>query len=182
MNAWGEYNRLFVRTTWKKSFSFAKFYRDSLSGKSTAAWLIMRRWYWSRKLREVCQKGADFTDHLQPQNLVYFRSWLLLLYDYHKTRKSHHEQSWTILKVDRRLGPRKNVLTCAAQRALWLADATKTVNQPNSNFEMWPYNFSEHALSSLWKRRGTSIVGFSFQVILFNSVKLLLFAIQSVRK
>ena len=137
MNAWGEYNRLLVRTTWKKSFPFAKFYRDSLSGKSTAAWLIMRRWYWSRKLREVCQKGADFTDHLQPQNLVYFRSWLLLLYDYHKTRKSRHERSWTILKVDRRLGPRKNVLTCAAQRALWLADATKTVNQPNSNFEMW---------------------------------------------
>lgn len=138
MNARGEYNRLLVRTTWKKRFSSAKFYIKTLWAVS----LLRHDWSWEddidlESLGELCQKAAGFTDHLQPQNLVYFRLWLLLLYDYHKTRKSHHERSWTILKVDRRLGPRKSVLTCAAQRALWLADAAKTVNQPNSNFEMW---------------------------------------------
>lgn len=183
MNAWGEYNRLLVRTTWKKSFPFAKFYRDSLSGKSTAAWLIMRRWYWSRKLREVCQKGADFTDHLQPQNLVYFRWWLLVLYDYITRQENrimnNHELFW---KLTGDWGQEKTFwLVPHSARCDWLMRPRPSINQIQT-LKCDPYNFSEHALSSVWKRRGTSIVRFSFQVILFNSVKLLLFAIQSVRK
>ena len=66
-------------------------------------------------------------------------------------------------------------------RCDWLMRPRPSINQIQT-LKCDPYNFSEHALSSSWKRRGTSIVRFSFQVILFNSVKLLLFAIQSVRK
>lgn len=140
----------------------------------------MRRWYWFRKLREVCQKAADFTDHLQPQNLVYFRLWLLVLYDYITRQENrimnNHELFW---KLTGDWGQEKTFwLAPHSARCDWLMRPRPSINQIQT-LKCDPYNFSEHALSSVWKRRGTSTVRFFFQVILFNSVKLLLFAISA---
>lgn len=180
MNTRGQHNRLLVRTTWKKSFSFAKFNIETIWAVS----LLRHDWSWEddidlesegkfvrkqRILQIICNHKILF---ISVYDCLYYT---IISQDKKENRiMNNHELFW---KLTGDWGQEKTFwLVPHSARCDWLMRPRPSINQIQT-LKCDPYNFSEHALSSVWKRRGTSIVRFSFQVILFNSVKLLLFAI-----